>query len=83
MGFDRQFAVKVFFSLVPPLVLIFVVLGSIVAGVATVNQAGAIGAAGAQRSWLAIVYMKVQKCVPSGDYGHKLAWSLLVYDKHV
>ena len=35
------------FSLVPPLVLIFVVLGSIVAGVATVNQAGAIGAAGA------------------------------------
>ena len=46
-GFDRSFAVQVFFSLIPPLLLIFVVLGSIVAGVATVNQAGAIGAAGA------------------------------------
>ena len=46
-GFDRTFAVQVFFSLIPPLLLIFVVLGSIVAGVATVNQAGAIGAAGA------------------------------------
>jgi TRAP-type C4-dicarboxylate transport system permease large subunit len=34
-------------TLVPPLVLIFIVLGSIIAGVATVNQAGAIGAAGA------------------------------------
>jgi TRAP-type mannitol/chloroaromatic compound transport system permease large subunit len=29
---------------VPPLALIFIVLGSIIAGVATVNQAGAIGA---------------------------------------
>ena len=46
-GFDRAFWIQVFFSLVPPLVLIFVVLGSIIAGVATVNQAGAIGAAGA------------------------------------
>ena len=46
-GFDRNFAIQVFFSLIPPLLLIFVVLGSIVAGVATVNQAGAIGAAGA------------------------------------
>ena len=46
-GFDRAFLVQVFFSLIPPLVLIFVVLGSIVSGVATVNQAGAIGAAGA------------------------------------
>lgn len=34
-------------ALVPPLVLIFLVLGSIISGVATVNQAGAIGAAGA------------------------------------
>ncbi len=33
--------------LVPPLALIFLVLGSILTGVATVNQAGAIGAAGA------------------------------------
>ncbi len=38
---------RVFFSLVPPLVLIIVVLGSILYGVATVNQAGAIGAIGA------------------------------------
>ncbi|POF31004.1 TRAP transporter large permease subunit [Roseibium marinum] len=45
--FTRQFAVKVVLTLVPPLALIFLVLGSIVAGVATVNQAGAIGAVGA------------------------------------
>ena len=38
---------KVFLSLVPPLALIFVVLGSILLGIATVNQAGAIGAVGA------------------------------------
>ena len=38
---------KVVLSLVPPLTLIFVVLGSILLGVATVNQAGAIGAVGA------------------------------------
>ncbi|MGC6412028.1 MAG: TRAP transporter large permease subunit [Candidatus Puniceispirillaceae bacterium] len=46
-GFNRGFLVKVASSLIPPLVLIFVVLGSIVMGVATVNQAGAIGAVGA------------------------------------
>jgi len=45
--FTRQFAVKVLITLVPPLALIFLVLGSIIAGVATVNQAGAIGAVGA------------------------------------
>ena len=45
--FDRQFLIKVFVSLVPPLTLIFVVLGSIIMGIATVNQAGAIGAVGA------------------------------------
>lgn len=44
---DRKFMVKVFVTLVPPLTLIFLVLGSIITGVATVNQAGAIGAAGA------------------------------------
>ena len=44
---EKAFMVKVVLSLVPPLVLIFVVLGSIIAGVATVNQAGAIGAIGA------------------------------------
>jgi len=45
--FDAKFWVKVFITLIPPLALIFLVLGSIVTGVATVNQAGAIGAAGA------------------------------------
>ena len=35
---------KVALALVPPLLLIFLVLGSIIAGIATVNQAGAIGA---------------------------------------
>ena len=45
--YDSAFAIKVFVSLVPPLLLIFLVLGSIMAGIATVNQAGAIGAAGA------------------------------------
>ncbi len=44
---DRKFLTEVFVTLVPPLTLIFLVLGSIIAGVATVNQAGAIGAAGA------------------------------------
>ena len=45
--FDRKFFFKVVITLVPPLTLIFLVLGSIITGVATVNQAGAIGAAGA------------------------------------
>lgn len=45
--FDRQFWGKVFITLIPPLALIFMVLGSIIGGIATVNQAGAIGAAGA------------------------------------
>ena len=46
-GFTRQFLGRVMVSLVPPLVLIFLVLGSIIMGIATVNQAGAIGAIGA------------------------------------
>ena len=45
--YDRQFAFRVLIALVPPLALIFAVLGSIVTGIATVNQAGAIGAVGA------------------------------------
>ncbi len=45
--YDARFWQKVFLTLVPPLSLIFLVLGSIITGVATVNQAGAIGAAGA------------------------------------
>ena len=46
-AYDRQFLVKVLMALLPPLTLIFVVLGSILMGVATVNQAGAVGAVGA------------------------------------
>jgi tripartite ATP-independent transporter DctM subunit len=45
--YDLRFAGRVFTSLVPPLALIFLVLGSIILGIATVNQAGAVGAAGA------------------------------------
>ena len=43
----QQFILKVFLALLPPLLMIFAVLGSILMGVATVNQAGAIGAIGA------------------------------------
>lgn len=46
-GFDRKFWSQVALTLIPPLTLIFLVLGSIITGVATVNQAGAIGASGA------------------------------------
>lgn len=45
--YDRKFIVRVLLALIPPLTLIFIVLGSIILGVATVNQAGAIGAIGA------------------------------------
>ena len=44
---DVKFLGRVLLVLVPPLALIFIVLGSIIMGVATVNQAGAIGAVGA------------------------------------
>ena len=45
--YDHRFILQVLLALVPPLALIFIVLGSIILGVATVNQAGAIGAVGA------------------------------------
>jgi TRAP-type mannitol/chloroaromatic compound transport system permease large subunit len=45
--YDRRFAVKILIALTPPLTLILVVLGSIIFGIATVNQAGAVGAVGA------------------------------------
>ena len=45
--YDWSFALRVVLALVPPLTLIFAVLGSIITGIATVNQAGAIGAIGA------------------------------------
>jgi len=46
-NYDRRFALRILLALAPPLTLIFGVLGSIVSGIATVNQAGAIGAIGA------------------------------------
>ena len=46
-GFNKNFIGEVLGTLVPPLTLIFLVLGSIISGIATVNQAGAIGASGA------------------------------------
>ncbi len=45
--YDGRFFKSVFLALTPPLLLIFAVLGSIILGIATVNQAGAIGAIGA------------------------------------
>lgn len=45
--FDFKFWVKVIMVIIPPLALIFAVLGSILTGIATVNQAGSIGAIGA------------------------------------
>jgi tripartite ATP-independent transporter DctM subunit len=45
--YDLRFAGRVMMALVPPLALIFIVLGSIIMGIATVNQAGAVGSAGA------------------------------------
>jgi len=46
-NYDRKFAKRVALALTPPLTLILLVLGSIILGVATVNQAGAVGAVGA------------------------------------
>ena len=45
--FDSKFWIKVVMVIIPPLALIFAVLGSILMGIATVNQAGSIGAIGA------------------------------------
>ena len=44
---NKKFWLNVMLILIPPLTLIILVLGSIITGIATVNQAGAIGAAGA------------------------------------
>ena len=45
--FNFKFWTKVVMVIIPPLALIFAVLGSILMGIATVNQAGSIGAIGA------------------------------------
>jgi len=45
--YDRHFIKNMIMALTPPLTLILLVLGSIILGVATVNQAGSVGAVGA------------------------------------
>ena len=45
--YDGKFIINIFMALIPPLTLILLVLGSIIMGVATVNQAGSVGAVGA------------------------------------
>ena len=45
--FDFKFWMRVIVIIIPPLALIFAVLGSILMGIATVNQAGSIGGIGA------------------------------------
>ena len=45
--YDRRFAFRMLLALLPPMLLITGVLGSILLGIATVNQAGAIGSIGA------------------------------------
>ena len=45
--FNFKFWMRVIVKIIPPLALIFAVLGSILMGIATVNQAGSIGAIGA------------------------------------
>jgi tripartite ATP-independent transporter DctM subunit len=72
--FDRAFIMRVLMILVPPLALIFIVLGSIISGIATVNQAGAIGAVGATimagyrlvegpfRAWVYLAAMRSRHC---------------------
>ena len=45
--YDRIFIKNMIMALTPPLTLILLVLGSIILGVATVNQAGSVGAVGA------------------------------------
>jgi tripartite ATP-independent transporter DctM subunit len=67
--YDLSFFKRVFLVLVPPLVLIFTVLGSIILGIATVNQAGAIGAVGAERRRKARLYTVTFDPPLAGDPG--------------
>ena len=74
--FDRKFFIKVTITLVPPLTLIFLVLGSIITGVATVNQAGSIGAAGAlimeqTSDRVAAVVAEIGDVADVGFHGHE------------
>ena len=69
-----RFLFRVMAILVPPLGLIFLVLGSIIAGIATVNQAGAIGAAGA----ILMAGYRLKKGEPGALYPAILAVASLI-----
>lgn len=60
--YGAQLVIRVFTSMIPPLVLIFLVLGTIFLGVATPTEGGAMGASGA------IIMALVKR---------KLSWSML------
>ncbi|WP_040549600.1 TRAP transporter large permease subunit, partial [Pusillimonas noertemannii] len=47
LGLVSQIAERVTFAMIPPLVLIFLVLGTIFLGIATPTEGGAMGAVGA------------------------------------
>tara|TARA_B100000242_G_scaffold106337_1_gene73633 strand:- start:697 stop:3357 length:2661 start_codon:yes stop_codon:yes gene_type:complete len=68
---NAAFWIRVGFILIPPLTLIVLVLGSIITGIATVNQAGAIGAAGA-------LVMASYRLNPKQDYTAYLPAILLL-----
>ncbi len=68
---NAAFWIRVGFILIPPLTLIVLVLGSIITGIATVNQAGAIGAAGA-------LVMASYRLNPKQDYSAYLPAILLL-----
>jgi tripartite ATP-independent transporter DctM subunit len=64
VGHDEQTSLipRVFKALIPPIILIISVLGSILAGIATPTEAAAIGAVGS--ILLAAVRIAPEKCVP-------------------
>jgi tripartite ATP-independent transporter DctM subunit len=67
-----QLAMRVLTSLVPPLVLIFLVLGTILLGVATPTEGGALGAAGALALALAKGRLKLDMTRQAMDHTLKL-----------
>ncbi len=63
MGLLSQLAERVIFVLIPPLMLIFLVLGTIFVGLATPTEAGALGAVGALLMALARRRLTLQRLV--------------------
>lgn len=71
-SWNARFWATVTLALVPPLTLIILVLGSILTGVATVNQAGSIGAAGA------MIMAGYKLAPPGGRYTYAPAFLAIV-----